>query len=775
MLEETSFAIRPTNDTSETGAWQSVGDVQKIEEKKQIISFTCEGASGKIHFYRDDIVRIMIDPFAQKYASVSPAVVAAPEKVTMHVQEVENGWELKTNALTVVIERSPFRITVYDREGTVLVRDVEPVRFQAKGRIRCAHALAPTDVVYGLGEKTGVLNKRGAVWKMWNTDVYAPHNLETDPLYQSHPYMIVLKDGHAHGIFFDHTYETTFDLRHESFYTFTSEGGAIDYYVFAGPHPKDVLTQYTHLVGRMPLPPKWALGYHQSRYSYETEQEVRELIDTFRAKRIPLDAIYLDIHYMDEYRVFTFDQHRFPHPKSLVQYASEQGVRIVPIVDPGVKVDAEYDTYRDGVQKDYFCKYADGTLFKGDVWPGTSVFPDFLKKKVRKWWGEQHAFYTSIGIEGIWNDMNEPSVFNEKKTMDDQVVHDGWKTHRQVHNIYGMMMTEATYNGLKKQLKGKRPFVLTRAGFSGIHRYAAVWTGDNRSFWEHLELSLPMCLNLGLSAVAFCGADVGGFAHDAHGELLVRWTQVGAFFPYFRNHCAIGFARQEPWAFGETYEQMVKRYIELRYEWLPHLYTLCFEAYQTGVPMMRPLMLEYPDDAETWNISDQFMVGNEVMIAPVMRPHTFHRLVYFPKGRWIDYWTKEKFEGGRRYIVEAPLDRLPIFVKEGAMIARAEVKQSTSIADEQLTLYVYTMEEGTSSYTLYDDDGTTFAYEKGEYVNMHIRAVFSHDTVHFHVEAEGTYQTPWRMRVVFVGYVPSTVIVNDEQRFVDEATNTFVL
>lgn len=775
MLEETSFAIRPTNGTNEIDVWQSVGDVQKIEEKKQIVSFTCERASGKIHFYRDDIVRITIDPFAQKYASVSPAVVAAPEKVTMHVQEVENGWELKTNALTVVIERRPFRITVYDREGKVLVRDVEPVRFQAKGRIRCAHALAPTDVVYGLGEKTGVLNKRGATWKMWNTDVYAPHNLETDPLYQSHPYMMVLKDGHAHGVFFDHTYETTFDLRHESFYTFTSEGGALDYYVFAGPHPKDVLTQYTHLVGRMPLPPKWALGYHQSRYSYETEQEVRELIDTFRKKHIPLDAVYLDIHYMDEYRVFTFDQNRFPHPKSLVQYASEQGVRIVPIVDPGVKVDAEYDTYRDGVQKDYFCKYADGTLFKGDVWPGTSVFPDFLKKKVRKWWGEQHAFYTSIGIEGIWNDMNEPSVFNETKTMDDQVVHDGWKTHRQVHNIYGMMMTEATYNGLKKQLKGKRPFVLTRAGFSGIHRYAAVWTGDNRSFWEHLELSLPMCLNLGLSAVAFCGADVGGFAHDAHGELLVRWTQVGAFFPYFRNHCAIGFARQEPWAFGETYEQMVKRYIELRYEWLPHLYTLCFEAYQTGVPMMRPLMLEYSDDAETWNISDQFMVGNEVMIAPVMRPHTFHRLVYFPKGRWIDYWTKEKFEGGRRYIVEAPLDRLPIFVKEGAMIARAEAKQSTSIADEQLTLYVYTMEEGTSSYTLYDDDGTTFAYEKGEYVNMHIRATFSDDAVHFEIEREGAYKPPWQLRVAFVGDVPSTIVVNGERCIIDEATNTFVL
>ncbi len=279
-----------------------------------------------------------------------------------------------------------------------------------------------------------------------------------------------------------------------------------------------------------------------------------------------------------------------------------------------------------------------------------------------------------------------------------------------------------------------------------------------------------MCLNLGMSAVAFCGADVGGFAHDTNGELLVRWTQVGAFFPYFRNHCAIGFARQEPWAFGETYEQIIKRYIELRYEWLPHLYTLCFEANQTGVPMMRPLMMEYPNDEETWNISDQFMVGEQVMVAPIVRPYTKHRIVYFPEGRWIDYWTKERFEGGRRYIVEAPLDRLPIYVKEGAMIAHAKAKLSTSTVDEQLTLYVYTMKEGTSTYTLYDDDGTTFAYEKGEYVHMHIRATFLDDTVYFEVETEGAYEPTWQLRVVFVGDVPSTVVVNGEQRAIEEAS-----
>ncbi|MGX1900503.1 glycoside hydrolase family 31 protein [Thermolongibacillus altinsuensis] len=779
MLEDTSFAIRPLEKNEEQEGFQSFGNVQNGTERKQYFSFTCERGSGKICFYRDDVVRIVLNPFGEASMSSSPAVVKTPEKVEMHVEETEKEWVLETKKLKVIVHRAPFLVSIYDQQGNALVRDAKPALFDHKGKIACFHEMTEVDHIYGLGEKTGFLNKRGGKWTMWNTDVYAPHNPETDPLYQAHPYFMVLRNGRAHGVFFDNTFKTTFDFRSNSVYSFAADGGQLDYYVFAGPHPKDVLEQYTDLTGRMPLPPKWAIGYHQSRYSYETEQEVRELANTFIEKGIPLDAIYLDIHYMDEYRVFTFDRRRFPNPKEMIGELKEAGIRVVPIVDPGVKVDAEYAIYREGVERQYFCKYIEGNVYFGEVWPGKSSFPDFINKKVRKWWGEKHSFYTDLGIEGIWNDMNEPSVFNETKTMDEQVVHDDdgkLKTHRELHNIYGLMMCEATYKGMKKLLNGKRPFLLTRSGFSGIQRYAAVWTGDNRSFWEHLELSLPMCMNLGLSGVAFCGADVGGFAHDSNGELLARWTQVGAFIPYFRNHCAIGFARQEPWAFGEQYEPIIKQYIELRYQWLPHLYSLFAEAHQTGTPVMRPLLMEYPNDERTWNISDQFMIGHNVIIAPILRPNTTHRVVYLPKGTWVDYWSGEVLEGEKYHLIEAPLEKLPIYIKQGSMIVLGEPKRSTAIPDERLTLHVYKLNEGEATYTIYDDDGLTFAYEKGEYVRQHVHAIFKADEIHLQMETEGTYRPTWKLHVAVWGANEQTkVMINGKQASFDEKTNTFII
>ncbi len=388
----------------------------------------------------------------------------------------------------------------------------------------------------------------------------------------------------------------------------------------------------------MNIPPKWAIGYHQSRYSYETEAEVRALVQSFQEKGIPVDAIYLDIHYMDGYRVFTFDHERFPNPKKLVQDLLEMGIRVVPIVDPGVKEDPEYKTYQEGTYEDHFCKYIEGHPYFGDVWPGKSAFPDFTNTKTREWWGQNHKFYSDMGIHGIWNDMNEPAVFNETKTMDIKVLHgkNGHpKTHRELHNVYGLLMGESTYNGMKKLIGGDRPFLLTRAGYAGVQRYASVWTGDNRSFWEHLAMSLPMVMNLGVSGVPFAGPDVGGFAHDTTGELLIRWTQAGAFTPYFRNHSAIGTVRQEPWAFGEKVESITKKYLELRYVWMPYMYNLFREAHLTGVPVMRPLFLEYPEDPGTMNVSDQFLLGDSVLIAPILSPGTTHRAVYLPHGMII--------------------------------------------------------------------------------------------------------------------------------------------
>ncbi|TCT22447.1 alpha-glucosidase [Melghiribacillus thermohalophilus] len=725
MLNDTSFAIHPQN-SEKIGntSYQDIGELLEFKKTERGYRFQCTGGYVYILFYRPDIVRIVMNPNQIPELDDSRAVVGKQQLT--EVSEVrENDLTLNSEKLQLRISRKPFRIQILDQQGTPLLMETSRgMGFKKTGEVIGYKVMHEDDHYYGFGEKTGFLDKRGEKYEMWNTDVYAPHNPETDPLYQSIPYFMTLRNGRAHGLFFDNTYKTVFDLKSEpDYFSFMAEGGQLDYYMFAGPSPKDVVEQYTYLTGRMPVPPKWALGYHQSRYSYETEQEVREVAGAFLEKKIPLDVIYFDIHYMNGYRVFTFDHERFPDPERLIADLKKAGIRVVPIVDPGVKKDPEYPIYQEGIQGDHFCKYLEGNLYTGDVWPGESAFPDFTDEKVRKWWGEKHAFYRELGVEGIWNDMNEPAVFNETKTMDTSVMHrnDGKPaTHRALHNIYGFMMGKATYEGMKEGLQGKRPFLLTRAGFAGIQRYAAVWTGDNRSFWEHLQMSLPMVMNLGLSGVAFAGTDVGGFAHDSNGELLTRWMQAGAFTPYFRNHSAIGTRRQEPWAFGEEYEAIMKKYIELRYQWLPQLYNLFRQAHQTGVPVMRPLLMEYPDDPKTYRLHDQFMIGDNVIVAPIMSPGVTDRAVYLPEGEWADYFSGDMYEGNKVHLIHAELDQLPVFIKRGTIIAHGSMKQSTMEKDKQMTFHVYAHHQGNYQYTFYDDDGETFDYEKGKFLEIHV-------------------------------------------------------
>ncbi|WP_110250683.1 TIM-barrel domain-containing protein [Streptohalobacillus salinus] len=546
----------------------------------------------------------------------------------------------------------------------------------------------------------------------------------------------------------------------------------MDYYLFIGSTAKGVLQQYTTITGKMPLPPKWSLGYHQSRYSYKSEKEVRELVETFKAKRVPLDAIYLDIHYMDEYRVFTFDSNRFPNPKKLIEELRKDGIRVVPIVDPGVKAGENYPIYREETNESHFCKYSKGDVYHGDVWPGRSAFPDFTNEKTRRWWGKQHKFYTDLGIEGVWNDMNEPSVFNETKTMDLAVIHENNgqpKTHGELHNIYGMMMGATTHEGLKDELANKRPFVLIRAGYAGIQRYATVWTGDNRSFWEHLQMALPMCMNLELSGVAFCGPDVGGFANDSNGELLTRWTQVGLFTPYFRNHSVLNSIHQELWSFGTRYEEMIKRYIEERYVWLPYLYNVFKEASRTGMPVMRPLLLEFPYDEQTVNIYDQFMVGEDVLVAPILTPSTNHRVVYLPEGTWIDYWTDQKRVGGKYHLVYADIDTLPIFIKEGAIIPLTAPKASTNEKDKQLFIHLYPQANESKSYTLYEDDGLSLNHETGACFecDIHMEASADQLTITTHEKING-YSPDWEERIFIIhgAIKEENIRLNDKMQFV---------
>ncbi|MEQ6375449.1 glycoside hydrolase family 31 protein [Bacillaceae bacterium S4-13-56] len=757
MLEETSFAIHPgAKKKLGKTSYHDIGSLIKFHHSKDKMSFVCQHGWVDVSFYREDIVRVIMNPKQMPDHKTTKAVIGNPKHVQVQVKETDENILLSSDMLQVEIQKNPFRVGFYDKDGRALVyEDDRGMGFNESGEVIGYKVMEEQDHFYGFGEKAGFLEKRGESYKMWNTDVYAPHNPETDPLYESIPYFMTLREGKAHGLYFNNTFKTSFDMKsEEDHYSFSAEGGQLDYFLFAGPTPKDVIEQYTYLTGRMPIPPKWALGYHQSRYSYETEQEVRELANTFKEKKIPVDVIYLDIHYMNEYRVFTFDSERFPSPKQMVQDLKEAGIRIVPIVDPGVKKEPEYLTYQEGVLQDMFCKYLEGDLYFGEVWPGISAFPDFTDEKVREWWGKNHKFYSDLGIEGIWNDMNEPAVFNESKTMDLSVVHrnDGDpKTHRELHNLYGFLMGEATYGGMKKLLQGKRPFLLTRAGFSGIQRYAAVWTGDNRSFWEHLQMSLPMCMNLGLSGVAFTGPDVGGFAHDTNAELLTRWTQVGAFTPYFRNHSAIGFRYQEPWQFGDKHEDIMRKFIELRYRWLPQLYRWFKEAHDVGAPVMRPLFLEYPNDVKTYSISDQFMIGDNVIIAPIMTPKTTDRVVYLPKGDWIRYDTEETFSGNDTHLIHAELDQLPIFIRKGSAIVHGNVRLSTMEPQTDCEIHVYPSEQGSYELHHYDDDGESFGYESEQFLKQTISFLFEKGKIEVQVkERLGEYQPDYQnYKIVF--------------------------
>lgn len=770
-MQDTSFAIHPGKEKKlKDQTFHDIGNLKQVIQRDQVFAFQTEKAYVNVLFYRDDIVRVVMNPHQEPELNNSFAVDQGPESVDVKVDEQEDMLVLSSEHVMVQIYKEPFRINVLDTKMYSLVSDAEHgMGFNNDGHVICFKKAYQDDHYYGFGEKTGFLDKRGEKYTMWNSDVYAPHNPETDPLYESIPFFMTLRRGRATGIFFDNTFKTTFNMKVEQSetYSFEAEGGQLDYYVCAGPSPKKVLEQYTALTGRMPLPPKWGLGYHQSRYSYETDAEVRELVQNFVDKEIPVDAIHLDIHYMNGYRVFTFDQNRFPDPKKLIMDMKEKGIRAVPIVDPGVKVDAEYNIYQEGITNDLFCKYLEGNIFFGDVWPGKSAFPDFTKESTRKWWGESHKFYTELGIEGIWNDMNEPAVFNETKTMDVDVMHDNDgnpKTHRELHNVYGYLMGEATYNGMKELLDHKRPFLLTRAGYAGVQKYAAVWTGDNRSFWEHLEMAIPMCLNLGVSGVAYSGPDVGGFAHDTNGELLTRWTQFGTFTPFFRNHSAIEFVYQEPWQFGEKYEAIIKKYIQLRYKWLPHIYKLFKEASETGVPVMRPLFMEYPDDEETYQLSDQFLIGSNVIIAPVLRPGVKDRIVYLPEGIWHDYWTGETYEGGQRIIAHAELDHLPIYVKSGAILPEANVKPSTAHDVDEMTIHIYPSENG-ALYELYDDDGETFNYQQKEYFALELNVKQSSDAVLIDSKvSHQQYKPKWKEITYKIHGVSSkdTIIFNGE-------------
>ncbi|HLO50832.1 MAG TPA: TIM-barrel domain-containing protein, partial [Kamptonema sp.] len=444
-------------------------------------------------------------------------------------------------------------------------------------------------------------------------------------------------------------------------------------------------------------------------------------------------------------------------------------------IDPGVKYEpeADYEIFDRGIENDYFVRKADGTLFHGYVWPDKAVFPDFMRKDVRQWWGELHKTLTDIGVAGIWNDMNEPAIAS--RPFGDALEHitfpldtpqgepDAIATHAETHNLYGLMMAKACYEGLKRSRPNQRSFVLTRSGFAGIQQWSSVWMGDNQSLWEHLEMSLPMLCNMGLSGVAFIGCDIGGFAGNATAELFARWMQVGMLYPLMRGHSAMTTARHEPWVFGDRVEKICREYLELRYQLLPYLYTLCWEAATTGNPILRPLLYHFPSDRTTYNLYDQVLLGPSLMAAPIYRPGVEHRAVYLPAGTWYDWWTGECYHGPTHILAIAPLERMPMYVRGGGIIAIAPVKQYIhSDENDSLTIRIW---PGIGEWTLYEDDGDSFEYEQGTWATTIYKVYPEAEKIIVEIKArEGGLSLPEREVII-------EVVGMGEQGFTDEGNS----
>jgi alpha-glucosidase len=718
------------------GRYEPLGAAELLDHDDRSLRLKAGSTIVEITALAPDLFRVGAFPEGHPPEYSSEAVAKEDwEPVEVSVELTGETLTLSTS-VAARISLDPLRISFTDASGRTFASDDAEL---GMGFVRRPEAdvfkepLGPPPRLYkrreegeryfGCGERTSGLEKTGSYQIFWNVDPPLGHTASFNNLYASIPFTLSLANGGAHGLFFDNTGRVEFDLALENpgRALYGAEGGSLVYYVFCGPTPADVLHRYTELTGRTPMPPLWSLGNQQCRYSYMDEEEVREVARGFRDRDIPCDVIYLDIHYMDGYRVFTWDEERFPEPEGLIAELKELGFRVVTIVDPGVKADENYPVYVEGRERDLFCKTLDGEEYHNVVWPGMCAFPDFTNPRTREWWGENHRALLERGVSGIWCDMNEPSMFVPRNsTMPGDVVHPGGpngeaKYHAQVHNTYGSLMARAAREGLLKLRPGERPFVITRAGYAGLQRHALQWTGDNSSWWEHLWMSMPQLQNLGLSGVAWAGVDVGGFWGDANGELLARFTEFGIFQPFCRNHTAIGTRRQEPWAFGEPYESVCRKMLKLRQRLIPYLYTLFAGCHESGAPILRPLLFEYPEDETTYTADDEFLLGDALLIAPVSRPGIEHRHVYLPRGTWFHYWTGERFDGPAHVLAHAPLGEPPLYVRANAAVPMGpETSHTGERALDPLTFLLYPA-EGADESVVYEDAGDGFGYEDGEY------------------------------------------------------------
>lgn len=728
------------------------GKLRCWEKQNSRVALQFEKRVGRIEVVTDKIINVFSGVVSEEHRSKAIEGNKAAG-VSFTVLEEEGVLTVSTACVTVRIY-DDFIVDFYHADGRVICRDYRGNRRQgaglsdemkalkeaeghsveedSAGTVEVIKRLEGDEAFYGLGDKTGFMNKRGYEYVMWNTDDPAPQVDSFKSLYKSIPFFVTLRKDAVYGLFFDNPYRSWFDMGKESdeYFRYGVSGGNLDYYLISGESMREVLGGYTYLTGTAPVPQKWTLGYQQCRWSYMSDDEIRRIAGKMRELGIPCDAIHLDIDYMDHYKVFTWtpDRKRYPDPEKLISDLAEDGIKIVTIIDPGVKLEKGYEVYDTGVKNGYFATTPEGEVYVNAVWPGDAVYPDFGRKEVRDWWGENQQFLIDKGVRGVWNDMNEPASFRgelpqEVVFTDEEEISD----HARMHNLYGHNMAKATYNGLKER-DGRRPFVITRACYAGTQKYSTAWTGDNHSIWAHLQMAIPQLCNMGVSGMPFVGTDVGGFGSDCTKELLCRWVQVGSFSPLFRNHSAVGTRYQEPWQYDEETLNVYRKAVELRYHLIPYYYDLFFTGERTGLPVMRPLVFHYEKDETAKNCNSEFLAGENLLAAPVVNQGERVKMVYLPAGVWYDYETGEKLiigqteaEDGRqgRWILrDAPLDTCPLYVKAGTILP---VWPKQNFVGEKDTDSVLMLEvfPGEGEWDHFQDDGESFAYRDGAYNQYH--------------------------------------------------------
>lgn len=762
---------------------------QQIVPGPHGITATAGGTSLEVDALRDDILRVRMWKGDAVPEDASWAVLPASRTSSVSVTSEPRGFA--THALRVLIDEH-LALTVSDLSGNVVQKDASPVRWN-RNRFTVSKQRENDDHFFGLGDKPGPLDRAGEVFTMWNTDAFGWQE-STDPIYKSIPFFLHVSHGRTLGVFLDNTWRSNFDFGHAdpSEYTFGAADGPIDYYLMYGPEPRQVVTAWSWLTGPTPLPPLWALGFQQSRYSYFPESQLREVAERLRKDRIPTDVLWLDIDFQHENWPFTVNEEAYPDFKGMVQDLAKDKFKLVVITDlhvakqPGVG----YAPYDSGTAGDHFVKNPDGSTYVGTVWPGDSVFPDFTQARTRQWWGSLFKTFVDDGVAGFWNDMNEPAVFGTpEKTMpaniQSRIDEPGFKkrmaTELEVHNIFGLENARATYDGELALRPNERPFVMTRASYAGGQRYGCTWTGDNSSTWNHLRMTVPQIINLGLSGFALSGADVGGFAGSPSPDLLTKWVELAAFQPIDRIHSAKGTRMHEVWVDGPEHETIRRRFIEERYRLMPYFYTIAEETSRDGLPIDRPLFLEYPDDltGET-----EFMFGSRILVAPssyLEEPVPY--AVHLPPGTWYDYWTGDQIKSGKpagqvdleqrdKVIAQKPLmvtptlDQLPVYVRGGSILPIAPLTQSTSeTPNGPLILRVFPLMPGFDSPgevcagEVYTDDGHTLSFRNGEFARIHFSCSVAADgaiTVQI-AKQVGTWKPWWsEYRVEVVGFTPKT-------------------